>query len=735
MNSTCLYAKRVGAGDDSAAPPCLPNGYLVKIEIQTLLATYDGRLVVERKRAPLPDGSLQQLVDHSITKQVHRKDHERTPPVLSLSKPTKRKEKNERQTFEERCCELGVTRETGLRLLQNSKREGNSQDFWGTSKTEPAPEQRLETDTETLNRSSSLSQRKTRGNSAGLLEMRNALEREQRKLARKKRKEESKKACMVSSDEGGVCDSDEAIARQLQEDEKRLQMIQAQLSVVKEDAKDVARRWAEATPEEEDTADKPNQYSPDRTVPLPPLKTSKNPFFLRDKHLTRANLNKVPGVKMTKLVPSSSLKEAVKSEIPPKRKGERRVRSTRVGSKHVKRKAAAPINWPHDRDLERMLHGKRKDIPPLTGCPPMEFQRRKAEAPVLAEPPVLAVRKSKNSDFGPSWTSSDTHFNLLSEAQLWMYGISIIKKTSGDEAGIYLKDASGERYPMHMVDKQFRIWVGFAHDDKVEKAEFIVDGGCPHHIISDLDASRLRGGEGNLELVLGSFSKGQRHTLTGGDRWYVSLKNKDGEWRAPHTRITPTPGPVTDDELTLFLLDAQSCLGANRLEHTPRVMLASEDEKGGNADVGMVADDASEEEVTLTDDAPKTTVNGTGGSMKRTTESELARKLDATRELTRKMGYTKSDLDYLLHNNFISNKDVIPLESESSSEIADRLLAAGYQPGRTRSTRLRNKKERTELEPFHLVFCDGFEGFDEVGAHVTGHRYILRFVDYASGYR
>ena len=146
---------------------------------------------------------------------------------------------------------------------------------------------------------------------------------------------------------------------------------------------------------------------------------------------------------------------------------------------------------------------------------------------------------------------------------------------------------------MHMVDKQFRIWVGFAHDDKVEKAEFIVDGGCPHHIISDLDANRLRGGEGNLELVLGSFSKGQRHTLTGGDRWYVSLKNKDGEWRAPHTRITPTPGPVTDDELTLFLLDARSCLGANRLEHTPRVLLTSEDEKGGNADVGTVADYAS----------------------------------------------------------------------------------------------------------------------------------------------
>ena len=135
----------------------------------------------------MPDGSLQQLVNHSINKQVHRKDHERTPPVLSLSKPTKRKETIERQTFEERCCELGVTRETGLRLLQDSKREDNSQDFWGASKTEPASERRLETDTGTLDRSSTPPRRKARGASAGLLEIRNALKGEQRKLVRKKR--------------------------------------------------------------------------------------------------------------------------------------------------------------------------------------------------------------------------------------------------------------------------------------------------------------------------------------------------------------------------------------------------------------------------------------------------------------------------------------------------------------------------------------------------------------------
>ena len=109
--------------------------------------------------------------------------------------------------------------------------------------------------------------------------------------------------------------------------------------------------------------------------------------------------------------------------------------------------------------------------------PPSEFTKTPSRR-THEQASVLSASKSRDIDFGPSWTSPDTHFNLLSEAQLWMYGISIIKKTSGNEAGIYLKDASGERYPVHMVDKQFRIWVGFAHNDEVEKAEFIVDGGC-----------------------------------------------------------------------------------------------------------------------------------------------------------------------------------------------------------------------------------------------------------------
>jgi hypothetical protein len=125
---------------------------------------------------------------------------------------------------------------------------------------------------------------------------------------------------------------------------------------------------------------------------MPPLKALKNPFLLRDKHLLRSNLNKVPGVKITKLAPSSSLKEAAKSENPPREKGERRVKSAQVGSRYAKRKAVVPTNWPRDRDLERMLHGKRKDAPPLTECPPLELQKRA---------PVLAVSKTRNIDFGP----------------------------------------------------------------------------------------------------------------------------------------------------------------------------------------------------------------------------------------------------------------------------------------------------------------------------------------------
>ena len=46
-----------------------------------------------------------------------------------------------------------------------------------------------------------------------------------------------------------------------------------------------------------------------------------------------------------------------------------------------------------------------------------------------------------------------------------------------------------------------------------------------------------------------------------------------------------------------------------------------------------------------------------------------------------------------------------------------------------------SQKERVELEPFHLVMVDGFEGFDEVDGHDSGHRYLLRFVCASTGHR
>ena len=316
----------------------------------------------------------------------------------------------------------------------------------------------------------------------------------------------------------------------------------------------------------------------------------------------------------------------------------------------------------------------------------------------------VAVTTSRNSDLGPAWTSPENKFNLLSEGQLYLYGINVIKKSFGADAGIYLSDQAGVRFPFRMVGKQFRIPVGFVQDGVVKKAEFIVDGGCPHHIISDQDASRLRGGEGELELTLGSFSEGQRHTLHGGNNWHVSLLDELGSWRAPKTRITPAPGPVTNSELATFLVEAQACINDAWSEPLNRVLTTPSNEKGGETKKGETTDANRKAEIPLVDGQPKVTANGTGGSTKRSPESILARKQDISRALIRKMNYSKSDLNNLIAKGHVDDPDVIPLESEFSEETMDRLLAGGVEPPRTRSRRLLNKKERTEMEPFHLVY-------------------------------
>ena len=323
------------------------------------------------------------------------------------------------------------------------------------------------------------------------------------------------------------------------------------------------------------------------------------------------------GKKRPKFETSDSLSDAAKSLSPPKKKGEKRVRSTRVGSGSVQKKRGSPPVWPHSRDheLEKMLRRTRKATDSECNDEHREHADRRHTLSQFSEEEtresrraavvdrlsttqsfllwkrmtrmisprdtVLSVTTGRNSDLGPAWTSSETRFNLLSEGQLYLYGINVIKKSVGPDAGIYLSDQSGVRFPIRMVGKQFRVPVGLVRDGVVKKAEFIVDGGCPHHIISDQDASRLQGGEGELELTLGSFSEGQRHTLHGGNNWYVSLLDELGTWRAPKTKIAPAPGPVTDSELATFLVEARTCINDAWHEPSNHVLTTLSDEKGG----------------------------------------------------------------------------------------------------------------------------------------------------------
>ena len=79
--------------------------------------------------------------------------------------------------------------------------------------------------------------------------------------------------------------------------------------------------------------------------------------------------------------------------------------------------------------------------------------------------------------------------------------------------------------------------------------------------------------------------------------------------------------------------------------------------------------------------------------------------------------------------------DAIELNSDTISNTIDKDIAGGKKKGRVSSPKKLSQKERVELEPFHLVMVDGFEGFDEVDGHDSGHRYLLRFVCASTGHR
>ena len=79
--------------------------------------------------------------------------------------------------------------------------------------------------------------------------------------------------------------------------------------------------------------------------------------------------------------------------------------------------------------------------------------------------------------------------------------------------------------------------------------------------------------------------------------------------------------------------------------------------------------------------------------------------------------------------------DAVAISEASQIRAMDREISGAKLVNRPSSTTMTSKKQRVEFEPFHLVYCDAYEDMDKINTHNTGHRYVLRFVDHATGYK
>ena len=362
--------------------------------------------------------------------------------------------------------------------------------------------------------------------------------------------------------------------------------------------------------------------------------------------------------------------------------------------------------------------------------------------------------------------------NILSETRLWRYGISVLKDHNKD-IPLALVDQDGVEFPFSFVNEKFVIPVGRHTPAGLERANFILDGGSHVHVVSEADCVRLGAASGDSICNIGSYSNDSKHELVGGDDWYVALCNRDGHWVAPSTRIVPvTEGIVTNEDLRNLLIESANCLSSRLLVQTrsqrdgkhhaepsrPDACAVKVDEKfkaptnEQTSDVAQQSDssvkpDICEIEETVADAAikslreqaahdfvfPKVTPTGHGGSLKRSPEIDLAFRLNASRQQMDTLNLSVDNFNKMVKEGYFPN--AIELDSDTISNKIDKSIAGEKKRGRVSSPRKLAQKERVELEPFHLVMVDGFEGFDEVDGHDSGHRYILRFVCASSGHR
>ena len=703
----------------------------------------DGRAIVFRERHPLEDGQRRRIIDRSITRRVTRCDNPRvlppgvstasSTPILTVDKVTTLLPSvSRRPTFEDHARALSIDIPTALQRL-------NAGDFWPSTEDSYAP---------------------------------------------------------ISSSDTVVSDADDAPVPSLfevsggqftdAEDVPAVPSGSPQASTYNPDARwcppsrpvpspdtwipvPIRRRQRSSTVGENDPPSlskprcKPRRSFPVGEPPLPPVSETHTDSPATVEPSPDDSLAPVDPYLLEGLWPAPSA--PLTPNPQPKRSRSRHVIPRPRPPRRIQPDIAAL-----SRDFDREVEAVRRAIATTSArAAPSPFVRshcpkvRRSIRTLPGDDTVLFTRR--NSELGRLW-SSDNDQNLLSEYQLERYGIGIVKLAGGK----FLRDHAGRRFPLRVVNSKYVIPVGrYDSSGTLRTATFIVDGGSPFHIVSSADADRIGFQPGGGNLSVSGFG-GCATNLTGGRPWFAVLRDIDGRWRAPSTQLTPDlDGPVTDVQLALLLqrlsadpvfeaadhvalpvtLRSHSRRSCNRAHPSPTESPTDMDLSASSSTftkppskhtsrssvIELPSEDFDRYLATKHQSPLRVKVTPTGlhGSVEHTPETRLRKRVERSQDVMDTMNVSRSTLNEMIKRNVIS--DAVAISECNPMRSIDREVSGAKLLPRPSSTKQTAKKQRIEFEPFHLVYCDGYEGMDEINAHNTGHRYVLRFVDHATGYK
>ena len=353
---------------------------------------------------------------------------------------------------------------------------------------------------------------------------------------------------------------------------------------------------------------------------------------------------------------------------------------------------------------------------------------------------VLVTKR--NAELGRLWVT-DNNLNILSEHQLMLHGIDIIKKCDGS---LVLTDRSGRHYPFRVVNTKFIITIGkYDNAGTLQTVDFIIDGACPFNIISEDNARKFGFDEAHSTACISVSGFGNAVSeLRGGFPWYVVLKDESGEWKAPKTQITHLKeAPITDAQMALLLesFSFNDSFVGNVGTYNSRIRTEQPraNTKNGVTDSSDVKEIDSSvlsqiiQQRKLRPIRAKVTTGGDHGTVMKTPEIEIQERAARSQAVMDTMNASRTVLNEMVKRGMVP--DGVAIRDADEGRTMDRHVAGGKTASRVTSAGKLSQKQRVPFEPFHLVFCDAYEGMDEVCGHNTGHRYVIRFVDSATGYK